>query len=549
MPRESEIVPAKAGNDNIAGRMRAGIADAVRKGGQLAGQRPSVLAAFLAAAAFAPFIAPATPGLAEVTILLNQLGGLGGGYLAAVLASAAERDKPGDLAEKIRAGLEADGEQGAGLRAEVSSVLREIGAVQAALAADPQIAGGLAELSEQVSEFAWMLGDTADRLSELVGQGARHGSDLNAARAELGALTALLQRVVQVQDSNQAPEPARPAQCPYPGLRPFESRDAARFFGREDLTAHLIARLAEQISVNAPLLVFGSSGAGKSSLLRAGLIPALRRGRLLPIAGSAKWPRILLDRLGADPLAALAAAMGGGAVADDDPAVVAAGLGPAGRFVLVVDQFEEIFTHCADAGARQRFIRVLLALAARGLVVLGVRADFYADCASLAGLGELLAGNQVVVGPLAEDDLRRAITLPALQAGCTVEPGLPELMITDLGLPAARLRRLRAGGTAAAGLRAEGHLGPAGREYADRGRVPGRRRHSRRGRRAGRAALRRPPGRRGGRCPPDPAAPRQRRPGRAAYPPPRAQDRRTRRDRAGDHGAGQVHPGPAGHRR
>ena len=192
--------------------------------------------------------------------------------------------------------------------------------------------------------------------------------------------------------------------------------------------------------MNAPLLVFGSSGAGKSSLLRAGLIPALRRGRLLPIAGSAKWPRILLDRLGADPLAALAAAMGGDAddnpaaaatamgrdtVADDDPAALAAGLGPAGRFVLVVDQFEEIFTHCADAGARQRFVGVLLALAARGLVVLGVRADFYADCASLAGLGELLAGNQVVVGPLAEDDLRRAITLPALQAGARSNPGCP----------------------------------------------------------------------------------------------------------------------------
>ena len=137
------MVPGKAGNDGIAGRMRAGIADAVRKGGQLAGRRPSALAAFLTAAAFAPFLAP-VPGVAEVTILLNQLGGLGGGYLAAVLTSAAERDKPEDLAEKIQAGLEADGERGAGLRAEVSCVLREIGAVEAAVAADPQIAGGLA---------------------------------------------------------------------------------------------------------------------------------------------------------------------------------------------------------------------------------------------------------------------------------------------------------------------------------------------------------------------------------------------------------------------
>ncbi len=372
-------------------------------------------------------------------MLLNQLGGLGSGYLAAVLTSAAERNKPDELADQLQAALEAPGAPGAGLRAELSEVLRQIGAVKAAMAADPRIAEGLAELSGQLTEFGWMLGDAAERLSELLGQGVRHSSELQAARAELGALTVLLQRVVRTRDDNheRVPAgpagPAGPAQCPYPGLRQFESTDAARFFGREDLTAHLIARLAEQVSANAPLLVFGASGAGKSSLLRAGLIPALSDGRLLPAAGSAEWPRILVDRLGADPLATLAAAMGG-QVTGDDPAAVAAGLGPDGRFVLVVDQFEEIFTQCADSAERARFVRVLLALAARGLVVLGVRTDFYQDCASLADLGGLLADNQLVVGPLAEDDLRRAITLPAMRAGLTVEPGLPELMITDLGL-------------------------------------------------------------------------------------------------------------------
>lgn len=422
----------KAGKDSVVRRMRAGIADAVRAGGRLAEHRPSALAAFLAAAAFAPFLAP---GSGELTVMLNQLGGLGGGYLAALLTSAAERGRPEDLASDIETGLEATGERGAGLRSELSQALREIGAVQAAIAADPLIAGGLAELSGQLTEFGWMLGEAAERLSLLVSQGMRHGSDLQAARAELGALTVLLQRVVQAQDDSEDRMPAEPARCPYPGMRQFESGDAARFFGREELTAHLIARLAEQLGADAPLLVFGASGAGKSSLLRAGLIPALRRGRLLPVAGSATWPRILVDRLGADPLATLAAAMGG-AVADegDAPGVVAEGLGPQGRFVLVVDQFEEIFTQCADSEKRVRFVRVLLALATRGLVVLGVRADFYQHCASLADLGGLLADNQVVVGALAEDDLRRAITLPAIQVGCTVEPGLTELMIADLGL-------------------------------------------------------------------------------------------------------------------
>jgi WD40 repeat protein len=418
------------GSDRLAARMRAGIAGAVRAGGRLAELRPPALAAFLAAAAFAPFL---VPGAGELTVLLNQLGGLGSGYLAALLTSAAERGQPEDLAEAIAAGLEAAGEPGAALRAEVSAALRQVGAVEAAMAADPQTAQGLAELGGQLTEFGWMLGDATERLSQLVRQGARHGSDLQAARAELGALTALLQRLVQARDHGHEPRPAGEARCPYPGMRPFESKDAARFFGREDLTAHLVARLAEQVSVAAPLLVFGPSGAGKSSLLRAGLIPALRHGRLLPVAGSAKWPRILVDRPGGDPLAALATAMGG-PVTDGDPAVVAAGLGRPGRFVLVVDQFEEIFTQCADSEARARFVRVLLALAARGLVVLGVRADFYQDCAGLAEFGGLLADNQVVVGPLAEGDLRRAITLPAIGAGYAVEPGLTELMVADLGL-------------------------------------------------------------------------------------------------------------------
>jgi len=273
----------------------------VRAGGRLRELRPAALAGFLAAAAFAPFL---VPGAGELTVLLNQLGGLGGGYLAALLTSAAERGKPEDLAEVIRAGLEAAGAPGAGMRAEVSAVLREIGAVEAAMAADPRAAQGLAELGGQLAEFGWMLGDATERLAQLVRQGARHGSDLQAARAELGALTALLQRLTQAQDHGREPVPAAPGRCPYPGMRPFESRDAVRFFGREDLTAHLVARLAEQVSVAAPLLVFGPSGAGKSSLLRAGLIPALRRGRLLPVAGSAggrgswsagraatRWPR------------------------------------------------------------------------------------------------------------------------------------------------------------------------------------------------------------------------------------------------------------------
>jgi WD40 repeat protein len=441
--------------------MRDGITAAVRAGGRLR-DRPHALAAFLAGAAFAPFLAPGADG--ELSLLVSELGRRGSGYLAALLSGTAERGEPGGLVAVLQAGLEAPGEAGAELRAEVSGALRRLGAVEAVLAADPQAAEDLAGLGGQVAEFGWMRGDATEQLTQLIRLGARHGRDLQAARTELGTLNALLQRLVPAQgqgpgedqdpgeshgpgesqgpgaghgqdedrDEGQGPGTAGPGRCPYPGLRPFGSRDAAWFFGREDLTARLLARLAEQASVPAPLLVLGLSGAGKSSLLRAGLIPAIAAGRL-PVAGSARWPRFLVERPGAEPLTALAAAMGGLA-ADGDPFVIAAGLGCPGQFVLVVDQFEEIFTQCADARARLHFVRVLVALAARGLVVLGARADFYQQCAGIAELGALLADNQVVVGPLAESDLRRAITRPAAGAGYAVEPGLADLMIADLGL-------------------------------------------------------------------------------------------------------------------
>ena len=111
------------------------------------------------------------------------------------------------------------------------------------MAADPQIAGGLAELSTALTEFGWMLGDTTDRLLDLVGkllgQGVRHDRELKAARAELGALTACSSAWSRLRTPARSEKHGQARPVPYPGLRPFESRDAARFFGREDLTAHL----------------------------------------------------------------------------------------------------------------------------------------------------------------------------------------------------------------------------------------------------------------------------------------------------------------------
>ncbi|MFI9383349.1 hypothetical protein [Kutzneria sp. NPDC052558] len=201
-------------------------------------------------------------------------------------------------------------------------------------------------------------------------------------------------------ESDQAEEAS-----PYVGLAAFGAEDADRFFGRERLVDLVAGRLAQRRLVG----VFGASGAGKSSLLRAGLIPRLR----------AEEPdrRILLFAPGAHPMRELESLSD-----DDDP-------------IIVVDQFEEVFTLCEDLDERTKFIDTLLAAAQqRCLVVLGVRADFYGHCTAHAELVEALRDAQIAVGPMTVDELRQAITQPALSVGCTVEGALlAELVVHTHG--------------------------------------------------------------------------------------------------------------------
>ena len=210
--------------------------------------------------------------------------------------------------------------------------------------------------------------------------------------------------------------------CPFKGLAAFDIEDARVFFGREQLVAEMVARLA-----GAPLMgVVGPSGSGKSSALRAGLLAALAAG-VLP--GSERWPLALL-RPGEHPMAALDRARA------DAPA--------AGRMVVAVDQFEETFTACRDESERAAFVDALVAAARdprrRALVLLAVRADFYGRCAAYPELARLLGACHVLVGAMRRAELRRAIELPAQVAGLRVEPELADALIADVegepgGLP------------------------------------------------------------------------------------------------------------------
>ncbi|MFH8405636.1 helix-turn-helix domain-containing protein [Streptomyces sp. NPDC018019] len=267
----------------------------------------------------------------------------------------------------------------------------------------------------------------------------------DAALAADGALTRLL--------SARTPGD----RCPYPGLAAYTAEDAPWFFGRERATAALVGRLAERLEAPGPLVVAAPSGAGKSSLLRAGLLPALRAGAL---PGSRHWPvRVLTP--GAHPLTELATALAdlagtlpGPAAQPADSASVAAAaeelagapercsaavraaLGPRPRLVLVVDQFEEVFTACEDSRERRAFVTALCAAAgdAPCAVVLGVRADFYGQCLDHPALAPALSAGVFALRPMSVREVRAAITRPAREAALELEAGLEELLLSDLGI-------------------------------------------------------------------------------------------------------------------
>jgi WD40 repeat protein len=238
--------------------------------------------------------------------------------------------------------------------------------------------------------------------------------------------------------------------APYRGLSAFRPEDAEWYFGRERLVDELVTRL-DGMSFFA---VFGASGSGKTSLLHAGLLPAVRAGRL---PGSEHWTTVLMTP-GPNPLAELAVQVASrqgispGALHKDlvtEPETLGLALrqllvttSSATRALVIVDQFEELFTLCADPAERNGFVAALLAAAASPSdtvrVVLGVRADFYGRCADHPSLVAALRDHQVLIGPMTSEELRRAILEPASRAGLKVEPALVHIVLTDLqGRPGA----------------------------------------------------------------------------------------------------------------
>jgi transcriptional regulator with XRE-family HTH domain len=257
------------------------------------------------------------------------------------------------------------------------------------------------------------------------------------------------------------------SQCPYPGLVPFEERDARIFYGRGELAAQLVQRMAEQLNRTGILLVAGESGAGKSSLLGAGLMPRLAAGALGP--GSERWPRRVIrptdsplrglamqlaDVAGADPVSvyrSLSATPGEASMLVEHAvrSAGAAAFAPP-RLILVVDQFEDLFTAAEDTDAgraeREAFIAALHAAATvpagrrklpPALVIAAMRADFLGRLIAYPPLRAVMDAGLFTVGPMSEAELRLAVTGPAAEAGLAVEPALVEAVISELRAGAA----------------------------------------------------------------------------------------------------------------
>jgi WD40 repeat protein/DNA-binding SARP family transcriptional activator len=258
---------------------------------------------------------------------------------------------------------------------------------------------------------AWARAVATRRVGEAAARAAAERADWHLAGDDVATEVVELQTVRE--RAQQARSDALPA-CPFKGLASFDIEDASVFFGREQLVADMIARLTGTRLMG----IVGSSGSGKSSALRAGLLAALADG-VLP--GSERWPRVLI-RPGAHPLAALERAT--------------AELPAGERGVVAVDQFEEVFTSCRDAAERAAFVDALVACARdthrRTLVLVAVRADFYGHCARFSEFSRLLGANQVLVGPMRRHELRRAIELPARRAGLRVEPELVDALLADV---------------------------------------------------------------------------------------------------------------------
>jgi WD40 repeat protein/transcriptional regulator with XRE-family HTH domain len=236
---------------------------------------------------------------------------------------------------------------------------------------------------------------------------------------------------------------------PYKGLYYFEESDAEIFFGRDELTQTLVDHINDAVKTDQRFLaVVGASGSGKSSVIRAGVIPALRWQQ-----ASSGWPVFVMTPT-AHPLEMLASSLQG--VTNQaysskkwidhliyQPKTLSKTLTDiaeetsTSHALLVVDQFEELFTLCRSEAEQASFVDNLLTAAfkqdGKAIIMIVLRADFYAHCARFNMLRNALAKHQEYIGSMTAQELRCAIEKPAQLGHWELEPGLVDLLLHDVG--------------------------------------------------------------------------------------------------------------------
>ena len=236
-------------------------------------------------------------------------------------------------------------------------------------------------------------------------------------------------------------------QNPYKGLRPFKEADAADFFGRNALVERLLSRMEEDGAESRFLALVGPSGSGKSSTIGAGLLPALRRGVL---TGSNDWfiaqmvpGRHPLDELEL-ALLRIAVSQPSGLMEqlrrDERGLLRAASLTlpeEGSELLLIIDQFEEIFTLATDTRESARLLQLLVAAVteprSQVRILISLRADFYDRPLMHIEFGRLMRVRTEVVVPMDAEEMSQAIYEPAVRAGVQLGPELMTTMVADVG--------------------------------------------------------------------------------------------------------------------
>ena len=466
----------------------------------------SAVLPLLCAAAFGPVLADAGDMAAPAAPRLGVLSSLGADELAFVLDEAAGRVSSAqisaenqsrspqqdlnrhlerEISRSVGEALAAAGQRADVLRSDIAMVMREIDAggtvFRAAIEAgdedlEREVLAAFEALSAEYGDMAFMLADLARAAGEIQDSLGGQSSELRAAGEQVRRQAADVRMVreeltaIEQRTRQWLPEPADPGPrwtggCPYRGLLPYDQAHEAVFCGRERLTAELAGKLAG----TGIVMVTGASGAGKTSLLQAGLVPALARGVQVP--GSSSWPVVSLTAT-ARPLTDLAAGLA--SLSGGDPAAIRqmladapgeahlqirevmlqaadrarergqpATAGDGSRLVLIIDQFEQVFSADGPDGTRERaaFINAVCAAATRpaGLlgepparVVIAVRGDHWDRCGAYPQLVRAMEYDQLVVGPMPEASLRRAITGPAEASGLRAYSALVDAIVADV---------------------------------------------------------------------------------------------------------------------